>query len=258
MAREDFKRRFSYLGTPGLWSFSVLFLLLGGCILVYYFGELVDFAGWTALRLDFFYGVHDIHRLLFLAPILYAAYVFGIRAVIIITILTAASMLFRALYISPFPDPVERAVIFCVIAGSLGFFTARGCSRLRVRRAEEVCGKTAVGTEKGILLTGPNRSIMFMSPEMKEEFGQDEGSQIQMYLRLLDKPDQRNFKHIGKYNVGVDRWEYKLPDGRTYDVQVIPYIDIGEIQCQLSVFRGTGVKETASVGSHDTEINAGR
>jgi hypothetical protein len=47
----------------------ILPLLLVVCTLFYYFGELVDWAAWDTLRSNFFYGVHGIHRLLFLAPI---------------------------------------------------------------------------------------------------------------------------------------------------------------------------------------------
>lgn len=57
----------------------ILPLLLVFCTLIYYFGELVDFAGLEALRWKFFYSVHDIHRLFFLAPIIYAGYVSRVR-----------------------------------------------------------------------------------------------------------------------------------------------------------------------------------
>ena len=50
----------------------ILPLLLVFCTLFYYFGELVEWAAWDALRSNFFYGIHDVHRLLFLMPIAYA------------------------------------------------------------------------------------------------------------------------------------------------------------------------------------------
>ncbi|MBC8274864.1 MAG: hypothetical protein H8E40_07845, partial [Chloroflexi bacterium] len=39
------------------WDFYITLSLFGICTLFYYSGELVDFAGWTALRWDFFYTV---------------------------------------------------------------------------------------------------------------------------------------------------------------------------------------------------------
>jgi hypothetical protein len=112
----------------------ILFLLIALCALFYYFGELVDWAAWDILRANFFYGVHDIHRLLFLAPILYAAHVFGIRATIIVTIIAMMTFLPRALFISPYPDPLLRMVLFTVIAGTVGYLVA--LVRKKSRRCE--------------------------------------------------------------------------------------------------------------------------
>src|SRR4030042_5151545 len=106
------------------YSFYTLFLMWGLCTLFYYFGELVDFAGWEALRWDFFYSVHDVHRLLFLAPIIYAAYVFCIQATLMMTVISLMTFLPRAILISPFPDPIGRMVVFSLIAGIMGYLTA--------------------------------------------------------------------------------------------------------------------------------------
>ena len=74
----------------------ILPLLLAVCTLFYYFGELVDWAAWDALRKNFFYGVHDVHRLLFLAPIIYAGYTAGVRGAVIITLVSLVIFLPRA------------------------------------------------------------------------------------------------------------------------------------------------------------------
>ena len=63
-------------------------LLLVFCTLFYYIGELVDWATWDALRREFFYGIHDIHRLLFLAPIIYAGYTARVKGAFIITLVS--------------------------------------------------------------------------------------------------------------------------------------------------------------------------
>lgn len=101
------------------------FLLFASCALIYYFGELIEFAGWESLKsISFFFGVHDIHRLLFLAPIMYAGYYFGVRAAIIIIILAIGAFLPRALFISPYPDPLLRTALFSITAGVVGYFFA--------------------------------------------------------------------------------------------------------------------------------------
>lgn len=98
----------------------IIFLLLGFCSLFYYFGELIDWAAWNALRNGFFYGIHDIHRLLFLAPIVYAGYVARVKGAIIVTLISLVIFLPRAFIISPYPDPLLRMVLFVVFAGVIG------------------------------------------------------------------------------------------------------------------------------------------
>lgn len=102
----------------------ILLLLYGACALIYYFGELVDLFGWDFLRWDFFYGIHDVHRLFFLAPILYAAWNCGLKAVLIITIISTMTFLPRALFISPYPSPLVRMLLFSLIAGTVGVLMA--------------------------------------------------------------------------------------------------------------------------------------
>ena len=115
----------------------ILPLLLVFCTLFYYFGELVDWAAWETLRLRFFYGIHDIHRLLFLAPIIYAAYTARVKGAVIVTLVTLMIFLPRAFFVSPFPDPLLRMVLFTVAAGTIGVLTGilknRSDSRLCLR-----------------------------------------------------------------------------------------------------------------------------
>lgn len=121
MKNENHKRN--------IFRFYLLFFIFLICCIFFYFGEIVDFFKWTALRLEFFYSVHDIHRLLFLAPIIYAAYYFGMRATVIIIVLSICVFLPRALFISPYPDPILRASLFTVIAAAVGILFARECDR---------------------------------------------------------------------------------------------------------------------------------
>jgi ABC-type spermidine/putrescine transport system permease subunit I len=117
------------------WRLLILGLMMLFCTLFYYFGELANFLGWGALRWHFFYSVHDFHRLLFLAPIVYAGYFFGVRAAIIITVISVNIFLPRALFISPFPDPLSRTVLFIIIAGVIGYLTGRESERRRYLEA---------------------------------------------------------------------------------------------------------------------------
>ncbi len=226
-------------------SFYIVFLSWAFCTLFYYFGELVDFAGWEALRWDFFYGVHDIQRLLFLAPIIYAGYVFGVKATVIITIISIMTFLPRALFISPFPDPILRPILFTIIAGTIGYLTAR-----TRREYERRCHLEALLTaerdkmagilermEDGVFIIGPDYRIRFINPSMVRDFGEGVGSYCYEYLRKFDYPCQRLCKLASVINGTVERWEYSFPDGMTYEVQASPYIDSDGTVCQLATFR---------------------
>ncbi len=227
------------------YSIFILLALFAVCSLLYYFGELAAFAGWEAMQWEFFYGVHDTHRLLFLAPIIYAGYVFGVRAAVIITIVTIMALLPRALFISPFPDPLLRTVLFALIAGTMGYLTAkarreyeRRC-RLETLLASEK-DKISVVLERmedGVFITGPDYRIRFMNPSMVRDFGEGIGSYCYEYLRKFDYPCQQLCKLDGVINGAVERWEYSFPDGRTYEVQASPYIDSDGTVCQLAIFR---------------------
>jgi len=112
----------------------MFFLLCGLC---YYAGEVAAACGFERVP-DFFYGVHDIHRILFMLPIFYAAYYFGSRAVLIMTILSISAFVPRALFISPFPDPLARVLVFGLVAGFLGYVVARLRTRVFVLNQKNV------------------------------------------------------------------------------------------------------------------------
>ena len=227
------------------YSFYSLFLLFGFCSLFYYFGELVDFAGWEALRWEFLYGVHDIQRLLFLAPIIYAGYVFGVKAAVITTIVAIMTFLPRALFISPFPDPLLRTVLFIIVAGTMGYLTAKARSEserrsrleaLLISERDKLLG-ILERMQDGVCITGPDYRIRFMNTSMVRDFGEGIGSYCYEYLHKFDYPCQQICKLPNVINGAIERWEYNFPDGRTYEVLASPYIDSDGTGCQLATFR---------------------
>ena len=228
--RRDFRR------------FYTMVLLWVFCSLLYYFGELVDFFGWEALRWDFFYSVHDVHRLFFLAPIIYAGYFFGVRAAIIITIVVVNTFLPRALFISPFPDPLLRTVLFIIIAGALGYLTGHESERRKhlealVRNQSNTMFGILQRMVEGILITGPDYKIRFMNSTMIRDFGDSIGAYCYEYLHRLDAPCHQICRLQDVVNGAVARWEYNLPDGRTCEVLALPYVDSDGIGCQLAIIR---------------------
>lgn len=233
----------------------ILGLLLIYCTLFYYFGELVDLAGWDALRWEFFYGVHDVHRLLFLAPIIYAGYYFGVRATIIITIISINISLPRALFISPFPDPTARMLISSVISGALGYLTARVRSETERRGRLETLSRSQRNTmlailermDEGILITGPDYRVRFTNPGLIRDFGEGVGTYCYQYLYQLDSPCPQICKLPEAIKGKIEKWEYTFPDGRAYEILASPYIDSDGVVCQLAAFRNiTPLKKAKS------------
>lgn len=254
MSRVTSRRRslWSGLTSRSYQSFYLLFSMFALCTLFYYFGELVDYAGWMALRWDFFYGVHDIHRLLFLAPIVYAGYVFGVRGTVIITILAVAAFLPRALFVSPYPDPTLRMVLFSIVAGTIGYLTATTRREFQRRSSLEALLRSErdklLGIlermQDGVLIVGPDYRIRYMNPSMIRDFGEGVGSYCYERLYQLEVPCQRACKLPGVLKGAIEKWDYTLPDGTTYEVLASPYTDADGTICQIATFRNLSKRGT--------------
>ncbi len=224
----------------------ILPLLLLICALFYYFGELVDWATWNALRKNFFYGVHDIHRLLFLIPIIYAAYTARVKGAIIMTLVSLAIFLPRAFFVSPYPDPLLRMIIFTLGAGVIGYLVARIRNEGEKSRQLEVMitierdklRKIVGGMADGIIITGQDYRIRFMNSKMVDAFGEGTGLPCYKLLRDIDAPCQQEC-HIPDviHDKHIRKWECSFPSGKTYEILAAPYVDSDETVCQISIFR---------------------
>jgi len=235
----------------------ILPLLLVFCTLFYYFGELVDWVAWEVLRLKFFYGIHDIHRLLFLAPIVYAGYIGRVKGAVIVTLVTLMVFLPRAFLISPYPDPLLRMVFFTIVAGTIGVLT--GIIRNRSERQTRL--ETLLESERdkcfgilermadGVIITGPDYKVRFVNPSMIRDFGEGVGSHCYKYLHNLDSPCKQVCKLPNVIDGVTARWEYTFSDGRTYEVMASPYIDFDGVVCQLATFRNIAYRKRAKLES---------
>ena len=223
-------------------QFYILLVLLIACSVFYYLGEIVTFSGAAK---SFFNGVHDVHRLLFMVPIIYSGYFFRIRGALIVTIAALAVFLPRALLISPFPDPVLRPVLFCIVAGIVGALT--GFARNTFERSQQLEAiarndrdkllRVLETMEDGVVIIGPDYRVRFQNPSMTREFGDGVGLNCYAYLHSLDEPcgDTCQLKTVIQ---GVTkRWEYSHPNGRTYEVVASPVVDSDQVVCLLAVYR---------------------
>jgi K+-sensing histidine kinase KdpD len=224
----------------------VMLLLLIVCSLFYYFGELVDWAAWNNLRLNFFYGIHDVHRLLFLAPIVYAGYIGRIKGAVIITLVSFIIFLPRAFFISPYPDPLLRMCIFTVFAGVIGVLV--GAMRNQAARAAVL--ERSMETQRdrmynivnnlaeGIMITGPDYVIRFMNARMIKDFNDGIDKACYRHLKQAGEPCEGDCKIKAVIeNKETSMWQCRFPDGRIYEVVAAPFVDIDGTVCQISIFR---------------------
>ncbi len=255
MKTDTIREVYAVLQKRNFFSFFTLFFLFWVCTLIYYFGELVDFAGWEFLRWEFFYSIHDTHRLLFLTPIIYAGYVFGARQAVIITIISGMIFLPRAFFISPYPDPMARMLVFTLAAGIMGYLTA-----IVRRESERRTHLEAILTSErdkllgilgrmqdGVVIIAPDYRIRYMNPSMVRDFGEGLSSYCYKCLRGLDEPCPDICRLPDVINGKIERWEYHLPDGRSYEIVASPYRDTDGTTCQLAMYRNIGQRKETKV-----------
>ncbi|MFC1956561.1 hypothetical protein ACFLWZ_08660 [Chloroflexota bacterium] len=224
----------------------ILPLLLVFCTLFYYFGELVDWAAWDILHQNFFYAVHDIHRLLFLIPIAYAGYTARVKGAIIVTLVTFIIFLPRAFFISPYPDPLLRMLLFVIFAGVIGCLvgTIRNqtieSQRLKavITSERDKLLKIVDGMVDGVVITGPEYKIRFMNTKMVDAFGEGTGLPCYKHLCNLDAPcEPECWIPDVINNEEIRKWKCNLSDGKTCEVVAAPSVDTDGTVCQISIFR---------------------
>ena len=124
---------------PHIWYITAI---MAACLAIYYVDSIIDLVGWPKIQWGFLYTVHDLHRLLFLIPVLYAAYIFRVRGVIVTVLILIPIFLPRAMFASPYPDALLRSVIFVIIIGGIGILLSRLLDNITERKqAEEALAK---------------------------------------------------------------------------------------------------------------------
>lgn len=105
------------LRSPHFWIISVVMAIIA---LLYYSGHtpLARFGGFFS---DSF--PHDLHRALFLIPLIYAALTFRVRGALVTSLIFLCAVLPRGFY-SPYAEPLVRAVLFVLFSALIGMLSA--------------------------------------------------------------------------------------------------------------------------------------
>ena len=103
--------------------FWIVSALVALCTLLYY-ADQTPLSNISLFNHSFFTTVHDLHRTLFLVPIVYAALVFRVRGSLIASSVFLGVVLPRAFLFSPYPNPLLRPLLFVFFATLISLLLA--------------------------------------------------------------------------------------------------------------------------------------
>ena len=121
------------LKRPGLWFILILIAL----ITIPHYSETIRHPGFLA---DIFEDLglrrHAFERILYLAPIIWSGFLFGSRGILLVSVLSLACMLPRAIIISDQPTDAIFETVAVFVLGNVVAFSFRALKAERDRRAE--------------------------------------------------------------------------------------------------------------------------
>ncbi len=165
-------RRIAVWRNHHLWYITAIIM---ACSIFYYLNTIIEFMGWPNPRWGIFYGPHDLQRLLFLIPVLYAAYIFRVRGVIVTASISMLIFLPRAMFISTYFDALFRPMVFFISMGIMGILLAGLLDNITERkRTEEALKLFEHATESsvdGIAMGDLNNKITYVNKAFTRMFG---------------------------------------------------------------------------------------
>ncbi|MFO8143955.1 MAG: PAS domain-containing sensor histidine kinase [Dehalococcoidales bacterium] len=94
---------------------------------------------------------------------------------------------------------------------------------------------------EGVAVIDPKNQIIFMNPSMVREFGSGIGDKCYKHIFGRDRPCRDICRLPSVLDGNTERWEYTLPDGRTYDVVASPFMSTGGELCALVTLRNISI-----------------
>jgi signal transduction histidine kinase len=162
--------------SPHFWIIAVLMAVL---TLVYYAGH-TPLAHLGSFFTDAF--PHDLHRTLFLIPVIYAALTFRVRGALATSFIFLCIVLPRTFY-SPYADPLIRPLLFALFIALLGVLTALLIDR--VEKVEEVV-QHLMESQEQLIHAEKLTSLGQMSASIAHEINNPLAG-VLVYTQLLSK-----------------------------------------------------------------------
>jgi len=119
---------------PHTWYIAALMMV---CAIFYYLGIIIELIGWPKPPWEVLYTVHDLHRLLFFIPVIYAAYIFRVRGAIVTAVISMLIFLPRSIFISTYAEPLLRPMAFVIILGGVGILVSKLLDNITERKQAE-------------------------------------------------------------------------------------------------------------------------
>jgi signal transduction histidine kinase len=215
--------------SPHFW---IITALVAFCTLLYYFDQ-TPLVRMSPFNNSFFTQVHDIYRILFFIPVVYAALVFRIRGSLIVSFAFLGVVLPRALLLSPYPDPLLRSLLFVAFAALISLLLAiqlnlaeeeRNAQAERILRFErDKLAAILESMEDGAYIINAKYEVEYVNQTIFLQFGPVEERKCYQYLH--DRQDPCAWCKIESVLEGrsIYRDLYSLRNGRNYNYIGTPF-----------------------------------
>ena len=160
----------SIIRRPGFWFLLIILIL----ITIPHYGEHLRQPSFlTDLTANLGLDRHAIERILYMAPIIWAGFLFGQKGAFVVSVVALACMLPRALLISEYPADATFESVAVFVVGNLVALTFYSLNKERVRRVQlgalnEISGVASQSLELNQIL---NSSIESLTDVMKVDAG---------------------------------------------------------------------------------------
>lgn len=186
--------------THHIWYISIIMIV---CSLLYYQDVILDLAGSPSPGWSIYFITHDLHLLLFSIPLLYAAYIFRIKGVVITGVIIMLVYIPRAIFTAPYLEGYFKALVFTIFIVIMGILIAHLQSRrlqlveaygiVKQREESLLIAETAIKTCVSAIATADLEGrLTYVNPAFVKIWGYDSPDEIlgTNFVKLCKEEDK--------------------------------------------------------------------